>query len=86
MFGCVLGNIVASESVDTHTECVCVRVCVGVCGCVWMVGSGSESGAAGSPQRENFRGLKVGRASWGGAVRSSSMGASSSAEPHFFLE
>lgn len=38
------------------------------------------------PQRENFLGLKAGSVSWCGAVLSSSMGASSSADPHFFLE
>lgn len=37
-------------------------------------------------QRENFLGLKAGRASWCVAVLSSSIGASSSAEPHFFLD
>ena len=39
-----------------------------------------------SPQRENFLGLNAGRTSWCVAVLSSSIGASSSAEPHFFLE
>ena len=40
-----------------------------------------------SPQRENLRGLNGGGTSWcDGVLSSSSIGASSSAEPHFFLE
>lgn len=57
-----------------------------VCKYIWMEGVRNRPWCRFLPQRENFLGLNAGRASWCVAVLSSSIGASSSAEPHFFLE